>query len=72
MAKRLKLRKVTLRDVNPDALKHVAGGCVDSVVTCNCSWTCPTDAWSQCGSCRFSDCVTDCNTCMSYCQQCPC
>jgi hypothetical protein len=33
MAKRLRLKKVTLRDVDDQALKHIAGG-DDSVFSC--------------------------------------
>jgi hypothetical protein len=74
MAKRLKLRKVTLREVDPDALKYVAGG--DTEVSCagNCTWTCPSTAWTQCGtcngtcqSCGVSACLTSCPSCISYC-----
>jgi len=69
MAKRLRLKKVTLRDVGDDALKHVVGG-DDTVFSCASHCTCNT-----CFTCEASECGTSCGnsacgTCASQCPPC--
>jgi hypothetical protein len=77
MKKRLQLRKVTLRTLDDDALKHVAGGATytcQGPETASCQYTncescspsaCVSGCQSQCGTCGYP-----CNSANGTCNGC--
>jgi len=72
--KRLRLKKVTIRDLDASVLKEIAGGNTElGAATCNnsatCSSTCPNSCNGTCGSCVTGGCGGTCfATCNITCQ----